>query len=258
MPQQRAPSRARSRLRGLAAWRAADPSWQAPRPDRSARAAPRQTRTYILTPMRRPPRRAVLLAALGQLPPSQPTASGAAPDGAHAATAGGDADGGSDDEWQAMYRSLAAAAAVNGPGSAARVSTVLRHGDHGGGSGGARPASPKYEERVDYLQALKYYGCEALPETADDDSAATPADAPAAPGAAQPAPALPGAAMARRGRSRRSLGRSQITPPSRTHASTPASQAGFAVAGSQAPAHVTVMILEVFAAVRGACCFAAA
>ena len=250
MKQQRsAPPRARSR-RTLASWRAelADPSWRAPRPDRSAPSAPRPPRLYILTPARRPPRRAELLAELGQLPASQPTASGAPPSG----PAAGAADTGSDDEWEAMQKTLAAAAAAHGPGSAARISTLLRHGDEGTGTGPARPASPKYEERVDYLQALKYYGCEVMPEGADDAAvAATPAPELAAPAAVAVAPLQPGGAMAQRGRSRRSLGRSQITPPSRTHASTPVSQAGFAIAGAQSPAHVTVMVLEVFAAVRG-------
>ena len=165
-------------------------------------------------------------------------------------------DPGSDDEWQAVRKSVAAAAAAIGPDSAARVSNVLCPADEGAGSAAARPASPKYEERVDYAQMLKSIGCEVLSEAGYEDVADTPAAALAAPPAgavaAPLAPVLrPGSA--RRGRSCWSLGRSQITPPSRTHASTPVSQAGFAVAGAQAPAHVTVMVLEVFAAVRGAC-----
>ena len=255
-PKQRRERGARTR-RGLAAWRSelSDPSWRAPRPDRSAPAAPRSKRLYVLTPMRRPPRRAELMASLGRLPISQRGASGA-PAFAHT-TPGDDADDpGSDDEWQAVRKSLAAAAAAIGPDSVARVSTVLCPADEGAASAPARPASPKYEERVDYAQVLKAIGCEVLSEAAFEDVAATPAAVLAAPAvaadAAPLAPALrPGSAH--RGRSCWSLGRSQITPPSRTHASTPVSQVGFAVAGAQAPAHVTVLVLEVFAAVRGAC-----
>jgi hypothetical protein len=181
------------------------------------------------------------------------------------------------DEWDAA-RGTQAAGAVNagrgtsGPAQVGLFVGIVAEEDKRPAAAeehAPRPVSPKYDESVNYLEAFKYYGCEALPDAAA--TAATPrasagaraAGTPAAAGAGPVAATTPGAlrggavrgaaaAAALLARLPRCVDASQITPPSDTHASTPASQAGFTSASAGAPAHVTVMVIEVHAAVRGA------
>ncbi len=289
VPEGDAPRAAPPERAGLASWQRAlrDPSWQGALAGASAHARA-ELRVYVLTPAAPPP---VLLPPRGTAAAPPASAAAAAPlapmrllsatqarrhAGGAAATEEDHSDSDSE-EWGATAGTQAVAAGrTGGPAQVGLFVGGGAPGDAQGGSAGEppaacaaaaarplRPPSPKYDESCNFLEALQFHGCEALPSGAAAPPGATPAAAtsPAQPPRAAAAPSAPpahasgaaaAAAAAQRGKARRLADASQITPPSDTHASTPASQAGFA-AGAGAPAHVSLMVIEVYAATRGAC-----
>ena len=247
-------------------------SWQQVQPTarRSSRGRGPNRTVFALTPAKPPPRRAAVVAWLdARRAGCAPAPRGATPSARASAPAPEHGADSSSDEEDALVLSASDGVAAVNPGRGggpAQVGLLVGADSWAPDEPLPRPPSPKYETDVTFWDVIQATSGgpgvlgEATPTAAADgarhEQTETPATQPSAGGGA---PAQPGGntveAVSRRRRSSAAAGApSQITGPTVTHTSTPASQAGFrpgsAVPGGEAN-HVSVMTIEMCAQTRG-------
>jgi DNA polymerase zeta len=250
-------------------------SWQQPPSgrNRSRGRGANHRPLFALTPAKPPPRRSAVVAWLdARRAGCAPAPCGATPSARAVAPAPEHGAESSSDEEDALVLSLSDGVGAVNPGRGggpAQVGLLVGANAWPPDEPQPRPPSPKYETDVtfwDVIQATsggpaamgEATATAAAADGARQEQTETPATQPIAGGGA---PAPPGGitveAASRRRRSSTAAGApSQITGPTATHTSTPASQAGFRPGSGGVPGgeanHVSVMTIEMCAQTRGA------